>query len=157
MVYGIRTFLLDIPTVCYVTNYDLVVESSGRKLEDFESVYEVGLNEYEVIKMVPSLYSSTSADFHLSRLNYILYDHPPFLNKSTNQSELVSKDLTKLIESSKNYFSSMTEMRQKMMGSEKTEKSVETKSESKDEKIKKLIIKELNANFLLINSLAIIK
>lgn len=30
----------------------------------------------------------------------------------------------------------MTEMRQKMMGSEKTEKSVETKSESKDEKIK---------------------
>ncbi len=123
--------MLDIPTVCYITNYDLVVESSGRKLEDFESVYEVGINEYEVIKMVPTLYTTTSADFHLSRLNYILNEHLPFMNKSTNQVDLISKDLNKLIESSKAYFHNMTEMRQKMMG------NFESKSETKPETISK--------------------
>lgn len=82
LVFGIRKFLLEIPTVCFITNYDLVIEKSAKKLEDFESIFEVGLEEYDVIKMVPTLYTVTSAEFHLKRLDFILYQYPPFLNKS---------------------------------------------------------------------------
>ncbi len=66
--------------------------------------------------MVPTLYTSTSANFHLSRLNYILNTHAPFLNKNSNNLDIVSRDLEKLISSSKAYFSKMSDMRQKMMG-----------------------------------------
>lgn len=135
--------MLEIPTVCYVTNYDLVVEKTGKKLEDFESVYESGLSEYDVIKMVPTLYTSISAEFHLSRINYILNEHPPFYNKNTT-GEIISRDLEKLIATSKDYFNTMNEVRQKMMGANegakekaeeqpKEENKAETKQENKPE------------------------
>lgn len=122
--------MLDIPTVCYFTNYDLVVEKSGKKLEDYESIYEAGLGEYDVIKIVPTLYTSTSVDFHLRRVNFILYDHPPFLNKSSPNYELISRNLDKLIADSKAYFNTMNEMKQKMMGNFEKEKSGETDKSS---------------------------
>jgi hypothetical protein len=121
---------LDIPTVCYLTNYDLVVEKTGKKLEDYESVYEVGLNEYDVIKIVPTLYTLTSVEYHLRRLNYILYEHPPFLNKGSSNYELISRDLEKLIANSKAYFNTMNEMKQKMMGNFEKEKTEGEKEDS---------------------------
>lgn len=122
---------MDIPTVCYLTNYELVVEKTGKKLEDYESVYEVGLNEYDVIKIVPTLYNMTSVEYHLRRLNYILYEHPPFLNKNSTNYEIISRDLDKLIANSKAYFNTMNEMKQKMMGNFDKEKAeVEKKPEN---------------------------
>lgn len=109
--------------MCFVTNYDLVIEKNGRKLEDYESIYEIGLEEYDVIQMSPTLYTDTSTDFHLQRLNYILYEHPAFLNKAAgkhiyNKGEdtIISKDLEKLRDSAKNYFGNLNDARQRMMG-----------------------------------------
>jgi len=108
-----------------------VVEKTGKKLEDYESVYEVGLNEYDVIKIVPTLYNMTSVEYHLRRLNYILYEHPPFLNKNSTNYEIISRDLDKLIANSKAYFNTMNEMKQKMMGNFDKEKAeVEKKPEN---------------------------
>lgn len=81
LVYGIRKFLLDIPSESFITNYDLVVEKNNRILEDYETLFEVGLSEYDVVKMVPCTYTKTASDFHMNRLNYILQECPPFHNK----------------------------------------------------------------------------
>ncbi len=89
LVYGIRKFLINIPTVCFITNYDLVVEKNKRKLEDYESIFEVGLEDYDVIVMTPCLYTSNSSEFHLKRLDYILYDYPPFINKTSGRLYLI--------------------------------------------------------------------
>lgn len=82
LVLGIRKFLLDIPNECFITNFDLVIEKSDRKLEDYETLFEVGLADYDVIKMVPCNYNKTTSDFHLNRLNYVLNDCPPVYNKA---------------------------------------------------------------------------
>ncbi len=82
LVLGIRKFLLDLPSESFISNYDLVIEKNSRKLEDYETLFEVGLEEYDVIKMVPCNYTKTSSDFHLNRLTYILQECPPFLNKA---------------------------------------------------------------------------
>jgi len=44
------------------------------------------LEEYDIIKMVPCNYTKTSSDFHLNRLNYILQECPPFLNKANRKN-----------------------------------------------------------------------
>ena len=72
LVLGIRKFLLDIPSESFITNFDLVIEKTNRKLEDYETLFEVDLVDYDVIKMVPCNYNKTSSDFHLNRLKYIL-------------------------------------------------------------------------------------
>jgi hypothetical protein len=139
LVHGIRTFLLDIPTMSYITNYDLVVEKTGKKLEDYESIYEVGLSEYDVIKIIPSLYNMPSVDHHLNRLEYILHQNAPFIVKNSNQYEIISRDLNKLVTNSKSYFNNMMEMKQKMMGNytedrpenKNTEKNIESTTENK--------------------------
>lgn len=82
LVLGIRKFLLELPSESFITNYDLVIEKANRKLEDYETLFEVGLTDYDVIKMVPCNYTKTSSDFHLNRLTYILQDSPPFHNKT---------------------------------------------------------------------------
>jgi hypothetical protein len=82
LVLGIRKFLLDIPSESFITNFDLVIEKTNRKLEDYETLFEVDLADYDVIKMVPCNYNKTSSDFHLNRLKYILQECPPIYNKA---------------------------------------------------------------------------
>ena len=82
LVLGIRKFLLDIPNESFFTNFDLVIEKTDVKLEDYETLFEIGLEDYDVIKMVPCNYNKTSSDFHLNRLKYILQDCPPVYNKA---------------------------------------------------------------------------
>ena len=82
LVLGIRKFLLDIPNESFITNFDIVIEKTNRKLEDYETLFEVGLADYDVVKMVPCNYNKTSSDFHLNRLKYILHDCPPVYNKA---------------------------------------------------------------------------
>lgn len=82
LVLGIRKFLLDIPSESFITNFDLVIEKTNRKLEDYETLFEVDLADYDVIKMVPCNYNKTSSDFHLNRLKYILQECPPVYNKA---------------------------------------------------------------------------
>jgi hypothetical protein len=62
-----------------------VIEKTGRKIEDFESIYELGIEEYDIVKMVPTLYNETSIDFHVQKLNYILTEKAPFLNKASGK------------------------------------------------------------------------
>ena len=71
-----------LPNESFITNFDLVIESSNRKLEDYETLFEVDLADYDVIKMVPCNYNKTDSDFHLNRLKYILHECPPAYNKA---------------------------------------------------------------------------
>ena len=83
LVLGSWRFLLDLPSER--TNYDLVIKKNDRKLENYETLFEVELEEYNVIKMVPFNYTKTSSDFYLNRLTYILQAYPSFLNKANRK------------------------------------------------------------------------
>jgi hypothetical protein len=103
LVLGIRKFLLDLPSECFISNYDLVIEKNNRKLEDYETLFEVELEEYDVIKMVPCNYSKTSSDFHLNRLTYILQECPPFLNKANRNYVFLLSNFLRFVFSKINY------------------------------------------------------
>ena len=81
-IQGIREYLLSVPITCFLTNYDLVIEKTLKKLDDNESIFEVGLNDYDIIEIKPCLYNKNKLLSHIKRLQYLLNDNCPCFNKN---------------------------------------------------------------------------
>jgi hypothetical protein len=92
---------LTIPSLSYITNYDLVIEKTGTVCDDSDPIANHQLADFDIIKMVPTMYSKSSAKNHVEILKYIMNDNPPFINKFTEKSQILYKDLDSLIANAK--------------------------------------------------------
>ena len=81
-VKGIREFLLNVPITCFLTNYELIVEKTNRRLEDNISIFDIGLADFDVISIQPCLYTKNQLIAHIERLKYILNENFPCFNKN---------------------------------------------------------------------------
>jgi len=97
----IRKLCLTIPSLSYITNYDLVIENTNTVCDDSDPIANHQLQDFDIIKMVPTMYSRSSAKNHVEVLKYILNDNPPFINKFTEKSQILYKDLESLIANAK--------------------------------------------------------
>lgn len=85
----------------YITNYSFVVEKDNTVCDDADAIASYQLNDFDVIKMVPCLYSKSTAKIHVEVLKYILYENPPFVNKFIEKSHVIYKDVETLISNAK--------------------------------------------------------
>jgi hypothetical protein len=92
---------LTIPSLSYITNYDLVIEKTNTVCDDSDPIANHQLADFDIIKMVPTMYSKSSAKNHVEILKYIMYDNPPFINKFTEKTQILYKDLDNLIANAK--------------------------------------------------------
>ena len=137
-IQGIREYLLSVPITCFLTNYDLVIEKTLKKLDDNESIFEVGLNDYDIIEIKPCLYNKNKLLSHIKRLQYLLNDNCPcFYKNGPITPNIVSKNKEEIIIKAKEYFNQINEIKtniDKEINKEEN-KSNQTDNSNKVEKI----------------------
>ncbi len=97
----IRKFCLSIPSLSYITNYDLILEKTNAVCDDSDPIANYQLNDFDIIKMVPCLYTKSSLKKHVEVMKYIMYENPPFINKFTEKSQVIYKDIDNLVTNAK--------------------------------------------------------
>lgn len=97
MVNDLIYFLSKIPIECFFQNYKLEIEKNGKKLFNEDNLFNLDLSDYDIIRMVPCLYDSSSAKDHYNIIKYILNDHPNFCGSEIFQlNNIIFKDINKL-------------------------------------------------------------
>lgn len=149
-VKGIREFLLNVPITCFLTNYELIVEKTNRRLEDNISIFDIGLADFDIISIQPCLYTKNQLIAHIERLKYILNENFPCFNKNGPISpNLISKDKNDLIKQAKEYFEKLNDIK-KTIVKEESSTTMETSQieKNKEEDKKEERAKEIDSKVI---------
>lgn len=138
-IQGIREYLLSVPITCFLTNYDLVLEKTNKKLDDNESIFEVGLNDYDIIEIKPCLYNKNKLLTHIKRLQYLLNENCPCFNKNGPITpNVASKNKEEVINTAKEYFNQINKIKtnidKEIENNKEEKKSNQTDNSNKTEK-----------------------
>ena len=129
-VRGIREFLMDVPLTAYLTNYSLVLEKNGKILEDNESLFDIGINDYDVIMIKPCLYTKTKTEFHIARLKYLLNEYYPCFNVNGYiNPKIIMKDKEKLINETKAFYNKVDEIKEEIIKDKQQQDNANTKTD----------------------------
>jgi len=88
---------LSIPSLCFITNYNLVIDKTNIVCEDNDIISNHQLDDFDIINMVPSLYTKASVKFHVETLRYVLVENPPFINKFVEKYTIIYRDIETLM------------------------------------------------------------
>ena len=76
----LRTLIQDISYLSFFTNYDLQLVRTNEMMDYHKGLVEYHIVDFDKIKLVKTLYSKSTVEHHLDRLNYITNESPPFIN-----------------------------------------------------------------------------
>jgi hypothetical protein len=108
MVNDLISFISKLPMECFFQNYKLEIEKTGKTILPEDNLYELDIKEFDVIKMVPTLYDYSSSKAHFDTVKYMLNEHPFFTGISLlNNQEIIFRDYDKLVEVSKKKFADL--------------------------------------------------
>ena len=109
LVVELRSFLENVPLTCFFLNYDLIVEKTGKKLNDEDNLFALDLEEFDIINMLPCLFNKRTVKEHFTKIKYILSEQAVCYRQNTPNSitsgqNYISKDYEGLISTSKKYY-----------------------------------------------------
>ena len=76
----LRSMIQEISYLSFITNYELRLVRTNEVLDNHKGLIEYNIVDFDKIKLVTSLYTKSSVEHHLDRLNYIINESPPFIN-----------------------------------------------------------------------------
>lgn len=105
MVQELINFINRLPIECFFQNFKLEIEKTGKRIYNEENLFTLDLKDFDIIRMVPTLYDPTSSKEHFETIKYILNEHPFLVGTEFfHLKDIVFKDYDKLIDTSKQIF-----------------------------------------------------
>ena len=105
MVIDLVHFLSKIPIECFFQNFKLEIEKNGKRIYNEDNLFNLDLQDYDIIRMVPCLYDFNSAKDHFDIIKYVLNEHPNFCGSEMFQlNNIIFKDINKLKEVSEKFY-----------------------------------------------------
>ncbi len=80
----LRVMIQDISYLSFITNYELKLVRTNEILDYHKGLIDYHIVDFDKIKLVTCLYTKSSVEHHLDRLNYIIQESPPFINEYVN-------------------------------------------------------------------------
>jgi len=105
MVNDLISFISKLPMECFFQNYKLEIEKTGKRIFPEDNLFELDIKDFDIIKMIPTLYDYSSSRTHFETVKYMLNEHPFFTGVSLlHNQEIIFRDYDKLVEVSKKNF-----------------------------------------------------
>ncbi|MFO0515375.1 MAG: GSKIP domain-containing protein [bacterium] len=102
------SFINKLPMECFFQNYRLEIEKTGKRLNLDDNLYLLEMKDFDIVRMVPTLYDPTSAKEHFETVKYILNEHPFFVGAELQHlQDMVFRDYDKLVETSTKIYSKL--------------------------------------------------